>query len=423
MKNTRRLNALAITAAALALGGCDAGPSGAPSHSGSAPTVPAQPGAALTYDDVRAILAEDDDFAKARKLGELLPTLGPESLPAVKRALDEAALLEMSAIEFELFMRYWTKHEPAEASYYALGKSPRAYRVSAIYGAVIPWVQADPLEAIKTLRPYTQVQGDDGAAAQMSLVRGWYASGQPGLEPYIHGIGAGFERQRALSSYAQCVIRDRGVDALVEWAEAIPDSDPNYKLEVFRRTGTALVAHDAEAAKSFCDRHCEGEFGSNLRVRIADRWAHDDAAAALTWLADAPDSQDTHLAVRIAFANWLSKDRQPALQWMKEQLERHANGEPPAWIEPALPVYARWLAADSPVAALEVAARLKDRHESNVVMVELAHQWYHERDKEAAEAWLKTSPLNEALREMVRDPKRPAVKGGEGEPEGAPTQG
>jgi hypothetical protein len=419
MKQTYHLHTIVFIAAALALG-CDAAPSNEAPRSDAAAPAPASPGKALTYDDVTALLAEEDDFAKARKLGELLPTLGPESLPAIKKALDDAALLEMSAIEFELFMRYWTQHEPAEASYYALGTAPRAFRVSAIYGAVIPWVKADPEKAIQTLRPYMTLPGDDGAAAQIALVRGWYASGRPGLEEFIHGIGAGFERQRALGAYATCIIRDRGVDAVVAWAEAIPDTDPSYKVEAFRRVGTALVPHDGQAARRFCEKHCEGEFGSNLRVRIADRWARDDAEAALTWLAGAPESQDTSLATRISFANWCAKDRPACLAWMKTQLESHAK-EPLHWIEPAMPIYARWLAKDSPTAGLEVASKFKDPHERNVVMVELAHEWYHKGDKVAAEAWLEKSPLNEALRAMVRSPERPAIYGGEGETKAAPS--
>lgn len=422
MKKTRHAIAFSLATAALAVGGCDAAPpteSPRPDPSAAAGSALPTPGAPLTYDSLVALLAEKDDFAKARKLGELLPALGPESLPAVKEALEEAAVLEMNAVEFELLMRYWTMHEPKEAAYYALGKAPRAYNVAAIYGAVLPWVEADPEQALPTLRPYTRAQGDAGAAAQIALVRGWYGSGHPGLEDYIRGIGAGFERQRALSAFATCIIRDKGVEAAVKWAESIPDSTAEYKLEAFRKMGTALVPYDVEAAKRFCEAHCEGPFGSNLRVRIAERWARDDAASSLTWLADAPESQDTHLAVRIAYAVWGTRDGEAAIRWMKEQIARHATGEPPRWLEPTLPIHARLLAEDSPVAGLDQAARLKDPHERNVVMVELAHKWYHGQDRAAAEAWLSKSPLNEALRAMVRSPEQPAVKGGEGETAGA----
>src|SRR5262249_18273287 len=240
-------------------------------------------------------------------------------------------------------------------------------------------------------------------------VRGWYESGHPGLEDYIHSLGVGFERQRALSAYSNAIIRDKGSAALVKWAEAVPEKDQGYKTDVYRRTAIALVPHDVDAAKAFCEKYCEGDFGSNMRTRIADRWSRDDPKSALEWLANSPSSQDTSLSTRISFANWGAKDRPAATRWLKEQIDKSAGNEPPKWLEPTLPIYARLLAKDSPSEGLVWAERLKDAHDRRVIMVELAHDWYHNKDKAAAEAWLAQSSLDEEARAMVRSPETPSI--------------
>jgi hypothetical protein len=411
MKNVQAfLRSTAGAAAAIAaLGACDATTPQNPTPATQTAQAGA-PGAPLTRESLLAMIEEPDEFVRARKLGELLPTLGPESVPVVKEALDDAGVLELSAIEFELLLHYWAKHAPADAALYALGSSPRAYRVAAIYGAVTPYVKLNPQEALPMVRVFAIDPGDSGAAAQNAIVRGWYESGQPGLEQYIHDLGAGFERQRALSAYGNAMIRAKGSAALVQWAEAVPEDDAGYKLDVFRRTALVLVPHDLEAAKRFCDAHCEGKHGANMRIRIADRWSRDDPRAALEWLAGAPEAQDTTLATRISFANWGAVDRPAALAWMKQQIEQHAGNEhPPEWLEGALPIYARLLGRDEPAEGLVVAERLKDPQDRRVLMVELAHYWYHEKDKAAAEAWLKKSSLPEDLRAQVRSPETPHV--------------
>ncbi|MGH7338377.1 MAG: hypothetical protein ACREI7_12405, partial [Myxococcota bacterium] len=144
----------------IAVSACDARPPRPDPAAVAEPPPPAAPGSTLTYDALIALVAEEDDFAKARKLGALLPTLGPESLPAVKEALAEAAALEMNAVEFELLLRYWTMHDTKGAAHYALGKAPNAYSVAAIRSAVVPWVKADPEQSLVTLRRYRGAKGD-----------------------------------------------------------------------------------------------------------------------------------------------------------------------------------------------------------------------------------------------------------------------
>ncbi len=398
------LRALAVgaaTAAVIALNGCDAAP---PAQSDRADSTQAAPlgSGDLSYERIRELVADPDGFARARELATLLPTLGPGSVPAVKQALADAAALQMGATEFELLMRYWAAHAPADAGFYALAQAPRGYRVAAIYAAVVPWAIANPQEALETVAVLAREGGDGGAAAETALVRGWYLSGKPGLEEYIRDLGAGFSRQRALSAYAVAVIRKRGVSAIVEWVESLPEvrDDETYQREAFRSVAAALVPVDLAAAKRFCDTHCDGPHGSDLRSEIAGRWALDDAPAALEWLRSNPESQKGAFAIRVTYALWGSRDRAAAVRWMREK----TAGEPPAWLEPAYPIYARLLGRESPTEGLAWAARLAAEDERKFATIDIARSWRH-REEVAAEAWLAQSPLSPEILEKIREPE------------------
>jgi hypothetical protein len=329
-------------------------------------------------------------------------------LPAVKRVLSEDYLFETGGVEFELLLRYWAIHEPGEAGFYAVASSPIGYRVAAIHVAVPPWVQADPHKALGTVQVFSMQGGDPAAAAQIALVVGWYDSGTPGLEEYIRDLGVGFERQRSLRAYSASVIRKRGAEALMKWAEAVPEDNASYKLDVFRAVGPALVPVDLSAAKRFCDAHCDGPHGSDLRSLIALRWARQGATSApLDWLESGPEGQERNLAVRITYATWGELDRDGAIRWMKEKT---AAGDAPAWLRPALPIYARLLAVDSPAEGLVWAGRLDTEKERDVVTLEIAHAW-RKKDEAAAEAWLRQSSLPPELQEYVRATEEPLIRG------------
>jgi hypothetical protein len=393
---------VALGILAIVASGCDAKP-----PVPSAAPAPSSPGTAgsepdFTYDSLVELLGNPDDFAVARILGERLPKMGPGSVPALQEVLDDAASLELDAVEHELLMRYWARYDPAAATWYALTKAPRAFRVGAIYATLRPWAKQDPQKALETARVWTNEGGDAGAATQVALVRGWYESGKPGVEQYIHDIGIGFDRQRALTAYSTAVIRDKGVDALVKWAEALPETDAAYKLEVFRSIGRAVVPFDLAAAQRFCDAHCEGPFGSNVRDRIASRWADKDGAAALEWLGKAKQNEDRDAAIRYTFAVWSRRVPGVALPWMKAKLEAKP---PDPWLVPMLPIYARMLGKGvEPEEGLAVADKLAGPQERESIMIEILRYW-RQKDEAAAEAWLKTAKLSDEMLASVRAPQ------------------
>jgi hypothetical protein len=387
----------------IGLSACDPAPP--PNASVSGPTEPeAIPAGETLTDVVREALADvlrdDDAYSRARRLGALLPTLGPELVPAVKQVLKNPTL-DLGATEFELLLRYWATHQGEEASRWAVEKSPPIYRFAAVLCSVTAWAEADPQAAeIAAQQWVAQKQHADlRTVLRIALVRGWFAANPSELAQFIRDMDMGLGRQGALSSYIRTVIQTQGIDAVVRWAESVPDDDATYKTAVYRQVAAALPLFDHEAGMRWCEAHCDGPHGNNLRSILARRWVRNDGAAALAWLSNAPEGHEKNLAIRSAFAVWEQLDREAALGWMVAQ----TIAEPDPWLRPIFPVYTRALAEDSPADAIEWAERIEGAEEREIVLIEVARAW-RRVDEAATEAWLLQSSLSEEAREQVRAP-------------------
>jgi hypothetical protein len=344
------------------------------------------------------VLRDEDAFSRVRRLGALLPTLGPEFAPLVVELLEDR-MLDLGATEHELLVRYWATHQGENAARWASEKSPLDYRVPCVSSALRAWAEADPQAAVNVAWPWALIPSLEGVVP-IALVRGWYAAGDPPeLRQWIHDLTVGVPRQRAIAAYIRTLIQTQGAEAVKRWAESLPDEEVKYKLTVFRRVADALSKLDVEAGMHWCDAHCDGPFGDNMRSLIARSWVLDDGPSALAWLSSAPEGYERDLSVRLTFALWGRRDREAALGWMATQ----TTGEPEPWLRPIYPVYAKLLAADAPTEAIQWAERIEKGPEREVVLIKVARVWRY-LDEAAAEAWLLESSLSEEAREKVRAP-------------------
>ena len=395
-------SALGTAVGAIGLAACNAEPP--PNATASSPVEPeAIPAGETLVDVVREALADvvrdPDAYSRARRLGALLPTLGPELVPAVQQTLEDSTL-DLGATEFELLVRYWATHQPEDASRWAVEKSPPFFRIAAVLSSFTLWAAEDPQAAASAAQQWAAQRRDVRDVLPKALVRGWFAANPSELAQFIHDLGVGIPRQRALSTYVRVAIQKQGRDAVMRWAESLPDDDATYKTAVYRQVGSALPLFDHEASLRWCEAHCDGPHGKNLRSIIAMRWVRRDGAAAFAWLSNAPEGPEKDFAVRIAFEEWAQADREAALAWMAVQ----TTGEPDPWLQPILPVYARLLAVDSPADAIQWAERIEHDKKRRFTLIEIARAW-RQVDEAATEAWLLQSSLSEEDRERVRAPE------------------
>jgi hypothetical protein len=191
------------------------------------------------------------------------------------------------------------------------------------------------------------------------------------------------------------VYRD-GLEETFRWAEALADDPDRFKLNVFRRVGTWAAEVDPQRAAAWAAEHGEAEYGKGLYRRVGIRWAWQNGATAMAWLATLPAGKERDAGVQETYRAWLSRDPGAAKGWLRAaELEQ--------WLEPALALYVKSMARESPEEALEWTALIRDAERRREATIKIGQYW-HGVDPEAARAWLDQSGLPEKDREWILNP-------------------
>jgi len=412
MKKLSRSLAVGTAVGTLGLVACgDSAPQPAPPAPSSAPA-PAPPVAPAASEatgapvesavrkELAAIVRDQDTYSRARRLAALVPTLGPADVPAVKETLHDLRV-DLKATDLDLLVRFWATHEPEAASRWAIKSSPLNYKTVATYAAVSQWAQMDPQKAIEIAWPWEEVPGLE-SIIPIAVVRGWYARGNPAdLQQFLRNLNPDILGQRAIAAYIRVMIETQGSEAAKAWAESLPSvgDDGGYKQMVFSRVVDILSQLDVQAAIAWCDIHCTGPYGKNMRDTISRNWALYDGPASMAWLSTARPGTERDLAVRLTFALWTRVDTTGATGWMDEQSKDGVAD----WLRPVLPVYAKVLSVQRPLDAVKWAQQIEHPLERDQILVGVVRMW-RLNDAAAADQWLATANLSPELVERVNSP-------------------
>jgi hypothetical protein len=399
MKSTSLTMLCVAAVAGSTLCGCGSKPS----------TPPAAPVASeATLQALRASLASaleiEDPYQRVHQLATLLPGIETGSGAELKHALVVGSKMGMGAPEYELLVRSWAAQDPQAAVEWLLTQSGSIYRIPAIELAVAAWASKDPADAVANVSWAAQTADRELAqAVQQGIVRGWFQVDRPGLEKYIEGLGGGIEQQRSILAYLLAIQRSEGSDAVMRWAEAVPEENVVYKRAVFREVAMALAWSDPPAAERWCEAQCEGPYGKALRstivrVRIQNS---EDGTAVMKWVTETPESESQLHALRIGFQLWAIRDEPEALAWMEQNI---ADAKP--WVPRLYGAYARQLAVRSPARGIEWAEKIEAPDTRQEMLVRIARKW-RRQDPAAADAWIEKSELSEKQREAARDLSKP----------------
>lgn len=350
---------------------------------------------------VREILANDDPLVRAAGLGTLLARLEPDALPAVRDAFERAPL-DRGDTEVVLLATWWARFDPEAARDWTVREWTAAH-ISVLAAVLRSWAARDPRAAWAAAQELpVPLQRE---LASDAVIMGWRETG-PDLDEFVGSLPPGDTQQRAAETLARRRVVALGAERALAWVEALA-SPPFRELMRPRITGAAAFADPAVAAAWAAPRITSDYRTSGLARRVATRWVRSEPEAAMAWLASLPAGGDREDGVLEAYRDWLSTRRAEAIAWIERQ-----SVEP--WLEPAFSLYARGpLASRDPKAALELAGRFTDRDRRDTTATYIARAWL-ERDREAADAWLKQSNLpagvvkraymlpNRKLREQLR---------------------
>ena len=386
MKATGAVLAAAVLAAGVGLGRLSA----------PRPERPEQPGAA-TLDSFRQALEDRDWLTRSYRVSAYLQRLGPDELPEALAALERRrAWLDQE--EIRLFMLAWARFDAPAAFERALAWPGRSQRTAA-GAAIYAWAFHDPEAALRALDALEDPKLRDFLRTR--LVAGWTRGPhRDGAHRYIASLPEGAQRDSFAGMLAR-ELNEEGPEAVMRWAEEVPEIVPSYKQTVFRKACAALAATDPEAAVRWAAAHAGRSYAQGSSAVIAGRWASLDPEAALAWLLELPRDRERDLAIADAFAQWLAFARAPAERWL------HA-ATPADELDEALRVVVRRANHEGkPDGAVEWAKRIHDPRLRDEVIVAIGRAWLRS-EPAAARSWLGRSDLPEALRVAIREASGPA---------------
>src|SRR5437773_1757446 len=175
----------------------------------------------------KEILSQPEPLHRLAGISALLESLGPESVPAVTAAFENAPI-DGGDPELIVLATWWAAFDPTAA----LAWTSSDWRAG--YGAVIAavfrsWAHLDPEAALRnagSLRYPGQLD-----LAKDAIYAGWDESGKPGLGEVFNQMPMR-EQQRLAQILARRRVVTMGVKGALEWADAFPNTGMRELLSV-----------------------------------------------------------------------------------------------------------------------------------------------------------------------------------------------
>lgn len=359
----------------------------------------ADPGAARPSDErlveqVRGAFSEGGHLARASKLVPLLQRLAPENLDAVREVYDEY-MPALSECELQLFVDAWTGFDGPAALEYAMAIPFAQQRGVASEAAVQGWAIRDPQSANQAVTELLTRRPRKTKDLPSSLVAGWALAPQGGLEDFLLSVP---ERPDLIGVAVGAVYRRAGPERTLRWAEELIRKDDNAERQwlTFRQAVRQVALRNPELAVPFVLAHFgKRDFARDGPAVLAEAWGRRDPIRAFEWLGAEAPAESRAVAVRMAFGNWLYRDRTGALKWLE------SRPVDPFYF-PAFDVAARRAAKDDHDKAFGLCNRIAEEPLHQECLASVAEVWYR-RDPVAAGAWLEESPLDVKTRDAIRE--------------------
>lgn len=366
-------------------------------------TAPDASSAAMIVEGFR----EPDRMIRTEKLISLLRTV-----PADQTDVFEEALSRMNfpnrELDRVLITTAWAKHDPIAATKWARGKERSEIVRSAMYGdSVYYWALKDPESFLADMEMAIWILPGFDASALRGFVRGWFDSGQPGLEGFIRDMASqSQDQQRAIDTLAKVRAERDGAAATIKWAEELT-GNTRFKSDLYPRVAAKVVLLDPELVVEWCDRVCDSKVGDKMPHMIATAWARESGEGAMDFIVAQPNKIPVRTGARAAYRQFLMADSERALAWMEQTTEEQRHG--PVLQGPVSMYVNKRSSQNEPLIAIEWLDYLQNEEESDAGRIMIVRRWLR-HDAVAAEAWMAESSMSEEAKVEARRSTAPGAK-------------
>jgi len=295
----------------------------------------------------RQSLEDPDWLTRSYRFSSFLVGLNPENLPDALEAL-EPHLPWLLTDEFRVFMLAWTRFDPSGAFQQAQSWPPQIRR-NAGAAAMYAWGFRNPLEAVRELSAVEDTELQEFWGAR--LLAGWaHGAYRDTASEYISKLPEGPTRLAYLGTLAWEISKE-GPEAVMEWAEGVPDDPPRFKQGVFLKATSTLAGVDAPLTADWLGKHFDHDYVDDALMIVAGSWATNDGPAAMSWLTGLPASEKRDAAVRTGFRVWLNRSPQEAEDWLR-------SASPAVAVDPAVQFMVERTRNNQPEVSRKWAARI-----------------------------------------------------------------
>jgi hypothetical protein len=352
-----------------------------------------------SVDSFRAALAERDTLNRSYRLSAFLQEFGPDDVPAALEAL-EARSIGVSQEEVRLLMLAWSRFDAPGAFAWA-SDWPTRWRETLMTEAMYAWGFRDGRAAFRALEGVE----DPELLARLrpAILEGWLRSDdREGVGEYIANIEVPRRRGRLTFVLAAETMRD-GVEAVIRWAEAVPEDAPNdFKQSVFYHASTVVSREDPQRAVEWFEEHRTQPYSEGSVTGIAVQWARlHDPPGLFDWLRSLPAEGEREGergdAIAEGFRIWLQRTPAEAEAWLRSAL-------PDPELDPALGELVLHLSRSSPGSAVALAGRIQDEELRRERTIQAGRKWWR-AEPEAVTSWLAESDLSEEVRQQIVMPR------------------
>jgi hypothetical protein len=344
-----------------------------------------------TIASFRRALEDPDWLTRSYRFSGFLQGLSPENLPEALEAL-VPSLPWLTTDELRVFMLAWARFDAPGALDHALSW-PRPFHRNGSGAAIYAWAMRDPAAARWALRSTEDPELEEFMEGRM--IAGWtHGVYKQDASEYIASLPAGPRRFGYIGLLAW-ELSKQGPEAVMRWAEAVPDDLPRYKAAVFLNASSTLAAIDPAGTARWVANHLSRDYTDGVMRVIARSWANSDPTAALGWLIQQPAGERRDGSVSNAFLVWLEASPEDATSWLR-------GATPERALDSTLRLMVGRTRRDTPEHAIDWAMAIDDPQLREQVVTNVARGWM-ERDADAAQAWLAESELSPEILDAIRD--------------------
>ncbi|MEO8616430.1 MAG: hypothetical protein ABI600_14900 [Luteolibacter sp.] len=332
---------------------------------------------------LESIMRGENALDRNRVLLAYIDQLGPGDFEGAVAHFREMGLTDQRTGEYALLLSAWAGADPTAALAYAKENTRDGFAADTI---LTTWASADPDSAIRWAK--SNFDGEGANPYLAGIIRGIAASDPARATELLASMPRSEERAKGLDAFLPHLL-EQGAEATRAWIAGL--TDDSLKNGAMMRSTEKLAATDPAGTASWLLAN-PGEAAKRRMDDVYSTWAQKDQQAALNSFTSLPAGENRSNALRGVITSMAVEDPKAAVS----MLDRYPNDVTDKVVQSVI-----WhsFGSDPSTAASQI-ARISDEGQRNQMYRRAIGSWL-ESDPAAAQAWMRTNPLPQPVRDLL----------------------